>query len=170
MPANTAEATTDTIGAAEQSAGGPARPFGESGPGRLLRGLTGRCPSCGEGRMFRAFLKVADNCNACGEELHHHRADDFPAYCVIFIVGHIVVPLMYAVELAFAPAYWLHMAIWLPLTLILTIGLLQPVKGAIVALQWQLGMHGFEDAKLARDAKASGATLAMTSRPVSAES
>lgn len=119
--------------------------------------------------MFRAFLKVADACPSCGEDLHHHQADDFPAYCVIFLVGHIVVPLMYSVEVAFAPAYWIHAAIWLPLTLVLTIGLLQPVKGAIVALQWQLGMHGFEDGKLARDAAASKATLTMTARPVSAE-
>ena len=58
----------------------------------MLRGLRGRCPNCGEGRMFRAFLKVADHCPACGEALHHQRADDAPAYFVIMIVGHIVVP------------------------------------------------------------------------------
>jgi uncharacterized protein (DUF983 family) len=113
----------------------------------LLRGLRGRCPCCGEGHMFHAFLKVSDNCPACGEELYHHRADDFPAYCVIFIVGHIVVPLMLWVEINFAPSYWVHLALWLPLTSGLTFGLLQSVKGAIVALQWQTGMHGFEHSK-----------------------
>ena len=66
----------------------------------LVRGLRGRCPKCGEGRLFRAFLKVADNCPACGEEFHHHRADDFPAYLVIVIVGHIVVAMVLAVEAA----------------------------------------------------------------------
>ena len=60
----------------------------------LWRGFRGRCPACGEGRMFRAFLKVADECPHCGEELHHHRADDFPAYLVIVIVGHILVPII----------------------------------------------------------------------------
>ncbi len=54
----------------------------------LLTRHAGRCPACGEGRLFRAFVKVADRCNACGEDLHHHRADDFPAYLTIFMVGH----------------------------------------------------------------------------------
>jgi uncharacterized protein (DUF983 family) len=66
----------------------------------------------------------------CGEELHHHRADDFPAYLVIVIVGHLVVPAALFVEQHFAPSYWIHFALWLPLTLALTFGLLQPIKGA----------------------------------------
>ena len=112
----------------------------------IRRGLHGRCPHCGEGRMFRAFLKVADHCPACGEALHHHRADDAPAYFVILIVGHIVVPLAMTVELAYAPSYWLHAALWLPLTLGLSLSLLQPIKGALVGLQWALRMHGFNPA------------------------
>ena len=116
----------------------------------LLRGLLGRCPCCGKGRMFRAFLKVKDRCEVCGEELHHHRADDFPAYIVIFLVGHMLVPAVLSVETNFAPSYWVHLMLWLPPTLILTLGLLQPVKGAVVALQWRMGMHGFEEAKRAR--------------------
>jgi uncharacterized protein (DUF983 family) len=117
----------------------------------IKRGIFGKCPHCGEGRMFRAFLKVADHCPACGEELHHQRADDFPAYLVIVIVGHIVVPLVLAVETLYAPSYWLHLVLWLPLTLAMTLGLLQPVKGAIVSGQWFGGMHGFESAKKARE-------------------
>ena len=132
--------------------------------GNLMRGFFGACPACGTGRMFGRFLKVRDNCGHCGEELHHHRADDFPAYCVIFVVGHIVVPLTYSVELAFAPSYWVHAAIWLPLTLLLAVGLLQPIKGAIVALQWQLGMHGFEGGKRARDAASASGSLAMNAK------
>jgi uncharacterized protein (DUF983 family) len=116
----------------------------------MLRGFRCRCPACGEGKLFRAFLKVDDTCPACGEELHHHRADDFPAYLVIVIVGHIVVPLVLGVETHFAPSYWIHLALWLPLTLGLSLSLLQPVKGAVVALQWYLGMHGFERARHAR--------------------
>jgi len=116
----------------------------------IVRGLYGRCPCCGKGRMFGAFLKVKDHCEVCGEELHHHRADDFPAYVVILIVGHLLVPAVLSVETNFAPPYWVHLVLWLPPTLILTLGLLQPVKGAIVALQWHMGMHGFEEAKLAR--------------------
>jgi uncharacterized protein (DUF983 family) len=101
--------------------------------------------------MFGAFLKVKDGCDVCGEELHHHRADDFPAYIVILIVGHMLVPAVLTVETNYAPSYWVHLMLWLPPTLILTLGLLQPVKGAIVALQWRLGLHGFEAAKQARD-------------------
>jgi uncharacterized protein (DUF983 family) len=110
----------------------------------MMRGFLGRCPNCGRGHMFRAFLKVADHCPACGEDLHHHQADDAPAYFVIFAVGHIVVPLALSVELAFAPPYWVHAVLWLPLTLGLALGLLQPFKGAIVAWQWAHRMHGFE--------------------------
>ena len=70
----------------------------------LRRGFLGRCPNCGRGKLFRAFLKVADRCPDCGTELHHHRADDAPAYFVILIVGHIVVPLALVVEIAYRAA------------------------------------------------------------------
>ena len=120
----------------------------------LLRGLRGRCPACGEGRLFRAFTKVVDHCPHCGEALYHHRADDFPAYLTIVIVGHIVVPLTLYVELAYAPSYWVHAMIWLPVILGLALGLLQPIKGTIVAMQWSMGMHGFAAAKHAREASA----------------
>jgi uncharacterized protein (DUF983 family) len=118
----------------------------------LLRGVLGKCPACGKGKLFRAFLKVADHCPACGEALHHHRADDFPAYLVILIVGHVLVPLVLWVEVAYAPSLATHLAMWIPLTLMMTLGLLQPVKGTIVALQWHAGMHGFADARKARAA------------------
>ena len=116
----------------------------------LWRGLRGRCPACGAGRMFRAFLKVNDACPHCGEELHHHRADDFPAYLVIVIVGHILVPIVLVVETEIAPAIWISMTLWPAIALAMALGLLQPVKGAVVAIQWFGGMHGFEEAKRAR--------------------
>jgi uncharacterized protein (DUF983 family) len=112
----------------------------------LLRGWRGRCPQCGEGRMFRAFLKVADHCPACGEALHHHRADDAPAYFVILIVGHIVVPTALLVETEYALSYWTHAMLWLPLTIGMSLALLQPIKGAIVGVQWACRMHGFNPA------------------------
>ena len=112
--------------------------------GSLLRGAMLKCPACGTGSMFRRYLKVADHCPQCGEALHHQRADDAPAYFVILIVGHIVVPLALAVETAFAPPYWVQLAIWLPITNGLAIGLLQPFKGGIVSSQWAHRIHGFE--------------------------
>lgn len=108
------------------------------------RGLKGRCPACGEGRMFGRFLKVNDHCPACGEALHHQRADDAPPYVVITIVGHVVLGLALGVEKGFQPDMWLHAVMWLPLTLVMSLALLQPVKGALVGLQWALRMHGFE--------------------------
>jgi uncharacterized protein (DUF983 family) len=147
MPANSTDAVDN-----ERPSAGAAQMHGTVSTGQaILRGFLGRCPRCGNGRLFRAFLKVDDHCPACGEEFHHHRADDFPAYLVILIVGHIVVPLIYSVETQFRPAEWIHLVIWLPLTLGLCLTLLQPVKGAIVALQWAMGMHGFDQAKAARD-------------------
>jgi uncharacterized protein (DUF983 family) len=131
----------------------------------VLRGLRGRCPACGEGAMFRAFLKVDDCCPHCGEELHHHRADDFPAYLVIVIVGHILVPLVLVVETEIAPAVWISMTLWPTLALAMSLALLQPIKGAVVAIQWFLGMHGFEAAMNAR----TGTIAPVKEIPASAE-
>src|SRR5262245_9279452 len=114
----------------------------------VWRGFAMRCPSCGTGKLFGRFLKVVDCCSDCGEELHHHRADDFPAYVVIFALGHLIVPAALSVELHYAPPTWLHLLIWLPLTIVSALALLQPVKGAIVGWQWQAGMHGFAESKL----------------------
>lgn len=116
------------------------RPAGSA----MKRGARGCCPRCGGGRLFRAYLKVVDTCGVCGEEYHHQRADDAPPYVVIVVVGHIVVPLLVLLEEAFAPPVWLHLAIFLPLTLLLSLVLLPPIKGALVALQWALRMHGFD--------------------------
>jgi len=111
----------------------------------LKRGLRGRCPRCGEGKLFRAFLKVDNNCSVCGLDFTPHRADDLPAYLVIIIVGHIVVPVVLLIETNYAPAIWLQMSIYLPLTFISSLLLLQPVKGAVVGFQWALRMHGFDE-------------------------
>jgi uncharacterized protein (DUF983 family) len=111
----------------------------------LKRGFLGGCPRCGKGKLFRAFLKVGDRCSACGLDFTPHRADDLPAYLVIAIVGHIVVPTALLIEIDYAPPMALQLAIYLPLTLLMSLALLQPVKGAVVGLQWALRMHGFDD-------------------------
>lgn len=109
----------------------------------LLRGARRKCPACGSGRLFRAYLKVADRCPDCSEALHHHRADDAPPYVTIVIVGHVIVAGVLTLEQAFAPPQWLHMALWLPLTVVLSLVLLPCIKGSIVGLQWANEMHGF---------------------------
>jgi uncharacterized protein (DUF983 family) len=107
------------------------------------RGLRGRCPACGGDRLFSRFLKVAEQCRDCGTDLHHHRADDLPPYIVILIVGHILGWAILTAETRFQVPLWLHLALWPLLALILCLLLLQPVKGAVVGLQYALGMHGF---------------------------
>jgi uncharacterized protein (DUF983 family) len=111
----------------------------------IKRGFRGRCPRCGEGKLFRAFLKVDNNCSVCGLDFTPHRADDLPAYLVIVIVGHIVVPTALFIETDYSPPVPLQLAIYLPFTLVASLALLQPVKGAVVGMQWALRMHGFDE-------------------------
>jgi uncharacterized protein (DUF983 family) len=113
----------------------------------LTRGALSRCPNCGKGRVFTSFLKVAPSCTHCGQELHHHRADDMPAYCVVVLIGHIIVPVMLWSLARYNWPDWVHLALWIPACVLLAILLIQPVKGIIIALQWDIGMHGFAESK-----------------------
>lgn len=110
----------------------------------VWRGLIGRCPNCGKGRMFRAYLKVVDLCPVCGEDLHHQRADDAPPYVTMLIVGHIVVAGVVAAEEVWPnSSLWLGAIVWIWLTFVLSLLILPRVKGALVGYQWALRMHGF---------------------------
>lgn len=109
----------------------------------IWRGFLCRCPNCNEGRLFGRFLKVVDRCEHCGEDFHHHRADDLPAYLVVVVVGHFVIAGFMSVEMTSSLGLLGHLSIWVPLTIIASIGLLQPTKGGVVGLQWALRMHGF---------------------------
>lgn len=110
----------------------------------LRRGFLGRCPNCGEGHIFRAYLKVRDRCGSCGEDLHHHRADDAPPYLTILVVAHILGATMALVLGTWDDIpLWVSLALWPSLVLGLSLTLLPRVKGALVALQWALRMHGF---------------------------
>ena len=110
----------------------------------LRRGWRQKCPSCGNGAVYRSYLKVADSCGSCGEELHHHRADDAPAYFTMLIVGHVMVGLALVVEKRFHPEMWVHFALWLPLCLGMTLWMLPRIKASLVGYQWALRMHGFD--------------------------
>lgn len=109
----------------------------------IKRGLLGHCPHCGSGRLFGRFLKPVDHCAACGEDLSHQRADDLPAYLVILIVGHLTVGGFMMTDMVLNWPDWVHLAIWAPLTLIMALILIQPVKGGVIGLQWAARMHGF---------------------------
>ena len=117
-----------------------ARPVGRS----IWRGFQCRCPNCGEGKLYRAYLKVVDHCPACDEDLSHQRADDAPAYMTIFVVGHFIVSGVLASEFV-APdtPFWVPAAIWSALAVLASLWLLPRMKGALVGLQWANRMHGF---------------------------
>ncbi len=104
------------------------------------RGAWGLCPACGQTHAFMGYLKVTPECRACGAPLGSYRADDAPPYFTIFIVGHILVPILYWVETAYQPELWVQAAIFLPAALVMTLGLLRPVKGATLGLMLKLGM------------------------------
>lgn len=110
----------------------------------LKRGTRELCPACGQGRMFRAYLKVNDLCPVCGEELYHQRADDMPPYVTMVIAGHIVVAGVIAGQDLFPNLPdWPQMIFWPIFACLLCLWLLPHVKGALVAYQWALRMHGF---------------------------
>ena len=109
----------------------------------LLHGLCGRCPACGGARLFARFLKPVAACPACGQDWSHQCADDFPAYLVIILLGHLLVPLVVIVNDLFSPGMVAQMILWPSLAGMLALLLIQPAKGAVIAFQWARRMHGF---------------------------
>ena len=110
----------------------------------ILRGLMGRCPNCGRGRLFRSYLKVVNTCEICGEEFSGHRADDAPAYVTLLIVAHVV-----GAGILLSDEIWPHSSLlwvavfWVAVTVVASLLILPRAKGAVVGQQWALCMHGF---------------------------
>jgi uncharacterized protein (DUF983 family) len=109
-----------------------------------------RCPRCGRGRLFTGFLTLAPRCEACGLDYGFADAGDGPAVFVILLVGLVVVAAAVIVEFVWRPPYWLHALLWIPTTLALSLGLLRPLKGLLIALQFH---HKAEEGRLDRDAR-----------------
>jgi uncharacterized protein (DUF983 family) len=99
-------------------------------------GLSGRCPRCGQGRLFNGFLTMAPRCRACGLDYDFADSGDGPAVFIMMIVGFLIVGAALVVELKFEPPIWVHMIVWLPLTAIVALALLRPMKGLMIALQY----------------------------------
>ncbi len=108
-------------------------------PTAIKRGLRERCPVCGEGKLFRSYLKLSDTCSCCGEKLGAIRADDGPAWATILIVGHLMIP-FFIIAVRADVSEWACFAVLLPLTIALTLALLPRVKGVFAAVLWSLGM------------------------------
>ncbi|MFZ1469175.1 MAG: DUF983 domain-containing protein [Paracoccaceae bacterium] len=135
---------TQTIPAPDQTADDAALPPNDR-PMKpaLLRGWRCRCPKCGAGPMLRGYLQVRDACPVCQQELHHHRADDGPAYLTILIVGHLMAPLLLIVFAKFRPDPLVTASIFSVGCVALSLFLLPRLKGMLVAVQWARRMHGF---------------------------
>lgn len=110
----------------------------------MKNGLRCKCPKCGKGKLFRAYLKVNDICPNCGEDLHHHRADDAPPYITMAIIGHLIVGAILHIEMAYEWEPIMYIYIFVPLALILSLAMLPAVKGIVVAIQWAAYLHGFD--------------------------
>lgn len=108
-------------------------------------GMRGRCPRCGEGRLFDGFLGLKQRCEACGLDYSFADSGDGPAVFIIMIVGFIVVGLALFFEFTYEPPFWLHMLLWVPLVIGLSLGLLRPLKGLMVAQQYK---HKAEEGRL----------------------
>lgn len=109
----------------------------------VLHGLRCRCPKCGEGQLFTRYLKVTDQCPNCGEVLHHHRADDGPAYLTILIVAHIIGFAIHIMWVVWRPDPWVMATVLSVGSVALSLALLPRLKGMIVGIQWARRMHGF---------------------------
>jgi uncharacterized protein (DUF983 family) len=111
----------------------------------IATGLRGRCPRCGEGRLFDGYLKLAPRCAACGLDFSFADSADGPAVFAILIVGFIIAGAALLTEVAYSPPIWLHFVLWMPLVLILCLGSIRPLKGVLVALQFH---HKAEEGRL----------------------
>ena len=109
----------------------------------ILRGFCRRCPQCGQGPLFRSYLKVMDSCPVCREELFHHRADDGPAYLTILVVGHLLVPFIHVGFTRFRPEPLVMATVFTVAAVALSLFLLPRLKGVVVGIQWAKRMHGF---------------------------
>ncbi|MDQ7069804.1 MAG: DUF983 domain-containing protein [Rhodobacterales bacterium] len=110
----------------------------------LWNGWRRKCPNCGNGPLLKTYLKVRDTCPVCREELHHHRADDGPAYLTILIVGHLMAPLLLIVFETWRPEPMVLFTIFALGCVGLSLYLLPRLKGVVVAFQWARLMHGFD--------------------------
>ncbi|MGE0283919.1 MAG: DUF983 domain-containing protein [Rhizobiaceae bacterium] len=110
----------------------------------MARGARGYCPRCNDTRLFMRFLKPVSHCENCGQDWSLQRADDFPAYVSIFLTGHLLVPFIGVLLLAFDMSTAMVMAVLMPVAIAMLLAFLQPAKGAVIAMQWWLGMHGFK--------------------------
>jgi uncharacterized protein (DUF983 family) len=114
-------------------------------PSPLITGLTGHCPRCGKGHIFQGYLALRPSCEVCHLDYTFIDTADGPAFFVMSFVGLVVVGLALWVEFTYSPPIWLHIVMWFTLTAVLSLALVRPLKGLMVALQFQ---HKAEEGRL----------------------
>lgn len=120
--------------------------------GALMRGAKGCCPRCGAAPLFRKWLKPVDACPHCRQDWSVQRADDFPAYIGIFVVGHLLAPVVIAMIATWHLSAALTLAITLPVAIVMLVAMLQPSKGAVIAFLWWQGIGAFRQERRGGDA------------------
>jgi uncharacterized protein (DUF983 family) len=106
-------------------------------PSALAAGLRSRCPACGRGPLFRGFVTVRERCPVCAADLSGQDSGDGPVAFIVLLVGAVVVTLALLAEVAWQPPVWLHLLLWLPLTVLLVLALMRPFKSTLIALQYK---------------------------------
>ncbi len=111
-------------------------------PEKAIRGpiraaLTGRCPRCARGRLFRGYLTVANTCDVCGLDYGGHDAADGPAVLIILFLGFVIAGMVAWLELVYQPPVWVHMVVWTPVIFVLSMACLRPLKGAFIGIQYR---------------------------------
>lgn len=114
----------------------------------LVRGAKGCCPRCGEAALFRKWLKPVERCARCKQDWSMQQADDFPAYIGIFVVGHLLAPVVIAM-ISGGVSAWITLAILLPVAVVMLLVMLQPTKGAVIAFLWWRGIGAFKQERRA---------------------
>ncbi len=99
--------------------------------------LAGRCPRCGQGKLFAGLLTVRPACLVCGLDLSAHDAGDGPAVAVILVLGALIVGLAFWVEFTFSPPLWVHAVLWPVVTVPLAIVMMRPLKAGLIVLQYR---------------------------------
>ena len=114
-----------------------------------LRGLMGRCPHCGLGKLMRSYLKPVDACAVCGERLGHIRADDAAPWATIILVGHVFLPFAFMVDVDWMPV-WAAMLMWSACFAAISLAILPRAKALFIAILWQTRAPGYKPIEIVK--------------------
>lgn len=117
----------------------------------MLRGLMGRCPHCGKGKLMRGYLKQVESCAICGEQLGHIRADDAAPWLTIIVVGHVFLPLAFLVNVDWMPT-WGAMLLWSACFAAIALAILPRAKSLFIGVLWQTRAPGYKPVEIVRSA------------------